>query len=68
MPLAIRSLLIENNVEPRQVEGLIPQIVRLMPAQLTSHDADIRRTGQLRPGPSTPRMPYSKHHICCQPW
>ncbi|MCX4529300.1 haloacid dehalogenase-like hydrolase [Streptomyces sp. NBC_01551] len=50
MPLAIRSLLIDNGVPEADVAALLPRMVELLPKQLASHTQDLREQGVLMPG------------------
>ncbi|MFI1649771.1 HAD family hydrolase [Streptomyces avidinii] len=50
MPLAIRSLLIDNGVPEADVAALLPRMVELLPKRLASHTHDLREQGVLMPG------------------
>ncbi|MGW1006454.1 HAD family hydrolase [Streptomyces sp. NPDC002520] len=50
MPLAIRSLLIDNGVPEPQVPHLLPRMVELLPQRLAAHTEDLRQHGVLLPG------------------
>lgn len=50
MPLAIRSLLLDNGVPEEDVPGLVPRMVELLPQRLASHADDLREQGVLLPG------------------
>ncbi|WP_327417622.1 HAD family hydrolase [Streptomyces sp. NBC_01233] len=50
MPLAIRSLLIDNGVPEAEVDGLLPRMVDLLPVHLATHAEDLRTQGVLMPG------------------
>lgn len=50
MPLAIRSLLLDNGVPEEDVPGLVPRMVELLPQRLASHTDDLREQGVLLPG------------------
>lgn len=50
MPLAIRSLLMDNGVPEDAVPGLVPRMVELLPQRLAAHSDDLREQGVLLPG------------------
>ncbi|MET7713777.1 haloacid dehalogenase-like hydrolase [Streptomyces sp. NPDC005407] len=50
MPLAIRSLLLDNGVPEEAVPELLPRMVELLPKRLAAHTEDLRRDGVLMPG------------------
>lgn len=50
MPLAIRSLLLDNGVSEREVPSLLPRMVELLPQRLATHSDDLREQGVLLPG------------------
>ena len=50
MPLAIRSLLVDNGVPEAQVPHLLPRMVQLLPQRLAAHTEDLRQQGVLLPG------------------
>ncbi|MER5218098.1 haloacid dehalogenase-like hydrolase [Streptomyces sp. NPDC002838] len=50
MPLAIRSLLLDNGVPEADVPGLVPRMVELLPQRLAAHADDLREQGVLLPG------------------
>ncbi|MEU9120070.1 HAD hydrolase-like protein [Streptomyces sp. NPDC048506] len=50
MPLAIRSLLLDNGVPEAAVPDLLPRIVELLPKRLAAHSEDLRQQGVLMPG------------------
>ena len=50
MPLAIRSLLMDNGVPEVAVPGLVPRMVELLPQRLAAHSDDLREQGVLLPG------------------
>ncbi|TCR22922.1 haloacid dehalogenase-like hydrolase [Streptomyces sp. BK205] len=50
MPLAIRSLLLDNGVPETQVSQLLPRMVELLPQRLAAHTDDLREQGVLMPG------------------
>ncbi|MFD5629978.1 HAD family hydrolase [Streptomyces sp. NPDC127072] len=50
MPLAIRSLLLENGVPEADVPSLLPRMVELLPQRLATHADDLREQGVLLPG------------------
>ncbi|WKD31345.1 HAD family hydrolase [Streptomyces xanthophaeus] len=50
MPLAIRSLLIDNGVPDADVAGLLPRMVELLPERLAAHSQALRHQGVLMPG------------------
>lgn len=50
MPLAIRSLLLDNGVPEAAVPGLVPRMVELLPQRLAAHADDLREQGVLLPG------------------
>ncbi|MET7853517.1 haloacid dehalogenase-like hydrolase [Streptomyces avermitilis] len=50
MPLAIRSLLLDNGVPEADVPGLVPRMVELLPQRLAAHTDDLREQGVLLPG------------------
>ena len=50
MPLAIRSLLIDNGVPDADVAELLPRMVELLPTRLAAHSQDLREQGVLMPG------------------
>lgn len=50
MPLAIRSLLLDNGVPEAEVPRLLPRMVELLPQHLAAHADDLREDGVLLPG------------------
>ncbi|MEV4225575.1 haloacid dehalogenase-like hydrolase [Streptomyces bobili] len=50
MPLAIRSLLLDNGVPTSDVPRLLPRMVELLPERLAAHEEDLREQGALMPG------------------
>lgn len=50
MPLAIRSLLLDNDVPEADVPSLLPHMVELLPHRLAAHAGDLREQGVLLPG------------------
>ncbi|KOG29533.1 phosphoglycolate phosphatase [Streptomyces viridochromogenes] len=50
MPLAIRSLLLDNGVPASDVPRLLPRMVELLPQRLAAHQEDLREQGVLMPG------------------
>ncbi|MCY0940148.1 MULTISPECIES: HAD family hydrolase [Streptomyces] len=50
MPLAIRSLLLDNGVPEAAVPDLLPRMVELLPKRLAAHTDDLRNQGVLMPG------------------
>ncbi|MEU6138738.1 HAD hydrolase-like protein [Streptomyces sp. NPDC047081] len=50
MPLAVRSLLLDNGVAEEAVADLLPRMVELLPERLAAHADDLRRDGHLMPG------------------
>ncbi|MFD0314656.1 HAD family hydrolase [Streptomyces flavalbus] len=50
MPLAIRSLLLDNGVPEPDVPHLVPRMVELLPNRLAAHSEDLREQGVLMPG------------------
>ncbi|MFF4802281.1 HAD family hydrolase [Streptomyces sp. NPDC001351] len=50
MPLAIRSLLLDNGVPEAEVPRLLPRMVELLPQHLAAHADDLREHGVLLPG------------------
>ncbi len=50
MPLAIRSLLVDNGVPEGEVDGLLPRMVDLLPVHFAAHAEDLRAQGVLMPG------------------
>ncbi|EST27430.1 HAD family hydrolase [Streptomyces roseochromogenus] len=50
MPLAIRSLLVNNGVPEPDVHDLVPRMVELLPHLLAAHAADLHEQGVLMPG------------------
>ncbi|MEV0370590.1 HAD hydrolase-like protein [Streptomyces sp. NPDC050636] len=50
MPLAIRSLLLDNGVPETTVPELLPRMVELLPKRLAAHSEDLRHQGVLMPG------------------
>ncbi|MFI6808245.1 HAD family hydrolase [Streptomyces luteogriseus] len=50
MPLAIRSLLLDNGVPELEVPELLPRMVELLPQRLAAHAEDLREQGVLMPG------------------
>ncbi|MGW0537658.1 HAD family hydrolase [Streptomyces sp. NPDC003032] len=50
VPLAIRSLLLENGVTEEMVPELMPRMVGLLPKRLAGHTDDLRSQGGLMPG------------------
>lgn len=50
MPLAIRSLLVDNGVPDADVAALLPRMVELLPARLAAHSQDLREQGVLMAG------------------
>ncbi|OXY92011.1 phosphoglycolate phosphatase [Streptomyces diastatochromogenes] len=50
MPLAIRSLLLDNGVPETEVPRLLPRMVELLPQRLATHTGELREQGVLLPG------------------
>ncbi|MFE7585929.1 HAD family hydrolase [Streptomyces gardneri] len=50
MPLAIRSLLLDNGVSEDDLPELLPRMVDLVPQRLAAHTDDLREHGVLMPG------------------
>ncbi|MER6011539.1 HAD family hydrolase [Streptomyces bluensis] len=50
MPLAIRSLLLDNGVRQADVPRLLPSMVKRLPQRLAAHAEDLREQGILLPG------------------
>ncbi|MFI2369952.1 HAD family hydrolase [Streptomyces sp. NPDC018833] len=50
MPLAIRSLLLDNGVPEATVPELLPRMVQMLPKRLAAHTEDLRLHGVLMPG------------------
>lgn len=50
MPLAIRSLLLDNGVPDTEIPSLLPRMVELLPQRLAAHTDDLRAQGVLLPG------------------
>ncbi|MFE9407334.1 HAD family hydrolase [Streptomyces sp. NPDC006704] len=50
MPVAIRSLLLDNGVPEVAVPELLPRMVDLLPKRLAAHTEELRRHGLLMPG------------------
>lgn len=50
MPLAIRSLLLDNGVPASDVPRLLPRMVELLPRCLAAHEEALRERGVLMPG------------------
>ncbi|WP_435220750.1 HAD family hydrolase [Streptomyces sp. Tue6028] len=50
MPLAIRSLLLDNGVPEAEIPSLLPRMVELLPQRLAAHTAELREQGILLPG------------------
>ncbi|MBP5879007.1 MULTISPECIES: HAD family hydrolase [Streptomyces] len=50
MPLAIRSLLLDNGVPESDVPRLLPRMVELLPHRLEAHSKDLCEQGVLMPG------------------
>lgn len=50
MPLAIRSLLLDNGVPETKVQELQPRMVELLPKRLAAHTEGLRSQGVLMPG------------------
>lgn len=50
MPLAVRSLLLDNGVSESVVPDLLPRVVDLLPKRLAAHTADLRDQGVLMLG------------------
>ncbi|GAA3827924.1 HAD family hydrolase [Streptomyces phyllanthi] len=50
MPLAIRSLLLDNGVPESDVPHVVPRMVDLLPHRLAAHSTDLREQGILMPG------------------
>ncbi|MDX3224509.1 HAD family hydrolase [Streptomyces sp. ME19-01-6] len=50
MPLAIRSLLLDNGVQETDVPHLVPRMVEVLPHHLAAHSKDLREQGILIPG------------------
>jgi phosphoglycolate phosphatase-like HAD superfamily hydrolase len=50
MPLAIRSLLLDNGVPETEIPRLLPRMVELLPQRLAAHATDLREQGVLLPG------------------
>lgn len=50
MPVAIRSLLLDNGVPASDVPQLLPRMVELLPKRLAAHEKGLRDQGVLMPG------------------
>ncbi|MDN0193870.1 haloacid dehalogenase-like hydrolase [Streptomyces sp. S.PNR 29] len=50
MPLAIRSLLLDNGVPEKEIPSLLPRMVELLPQRLAAHTGKLREQGVLLPG------------------
>ncbi|MDT0319411.1 HAD family hydrolase [Streptomyces millisiae] len=50
MPLAIRTLLLDNGVHERDIPQLLPRMVELLPERLATHVEEMKRSGRLLPG------------------
>lgn len=50
MPLAIRGLLLDNDVPEAEIPALLPRMVELLPQRLAAHTEDLREQGILMPG------------------
>ncbi|MGX1909328.1 HAD family hydrolase [Streptomyces phaeochromogenes] len=50
MPLAIRSLLLDNGIPEEKVPELLPRMVELLPERLAAHTEDLCSQGILMPG------------------
>ncbi|MFJ2769052.1 HAD family hydrolase [Streptomyces sp. NPDC087300] len=61
MPLAIRSLLLENGVTEEMVPELLPRMVGLLPKRLAGHTGDLRSQGVLMPGAVTALQAVCRH-------
>ncbi|MEJ8657113.1 HAD family hydrolase [Streptomyces sp. MS1.AVA.4] len=61
MPLAIRSLLLDNGVPKQAVPDLLPRMVELLPKRLASHTDDLRSQGVLMPGAEAALQAVHEH-------
>ncbi|MFD5319195.1 HAD family hydrolase [Streptomyces sp. NPDC127098] len=50
MPLAIRTLLLDNGVLERDIPRLLPRMVELLPQLLAAHIAEMKLSGAVLPG------------------
>ncbi|MEU6229776.1 HAD family hydrolase [Streptomyces sp. NPDC047042] len=64
MPLAIRSLLLDNGVPESDVPHLVARMVELLPHHLAAHSKDLREQGILMPGVlATLKAVHSQLHL-----
>lgn len=61
MPLAIRSLLLNNDVPEHAVPDLLPRMVELLPKRLAAHADDLRSQGVLMPGAEAALQAVHEH-------
>lgn len=61
MPLAIRSLLLDNGVPEEAVPELLPRTVELLPKRLAAHTEDLRSQGILMPGAKAALQAVHEH-------
>ncbi|MER6447233.1 phosphoglycolate phosphatase [Streptomyces venezuelae] len=61
MPLAIRSLLVDNGVPEADVAELQRRMVELLPARLAAHGQDLRERGVLLPGAAAALRAVHEH-------
>lgn len=61
MPLAIRSLLLDNGVPETTVPELLTRMVELLPKRLASHTEDLRSQGVLMPGAEAALQAVHEH-------
>ncbi|WP_172386616.1 HAD family hydrolase [Streptomyces sp. MNP-20] len=61
MPLAIRSLLLDNGVPESAVPELLPRMVELLPKRLAAHTDDLQGQGVLMPGAVAALQAVSDH-------
>ncbi|MFM9572176.1 HAD family hydrolase [Streptomyces turgidiscabies] len=65
MPLAIRSLLLDNGVSASDVPQLLPRMVELLPQRLAAHEENLREQGVLMPGAvSALKAVHEQTHSC----
>ncbi|MDT0464806.1 HAD family hydrolase [Streptomyces gibsoniae] len=50
MPVAIRTMLVDNGVPEDQVPELLRRMTELLPKRLATHTVDLRQQGRLMPG------------------
>ncbi len=67
MPLAIRSLLLDNGVPETEIPCLLPLMVELLPQRLAAHAMDLREQGVLLPGAWPLSRQCTRNHATFRP-